>query len=154
MKRIISAIVLIGVLAALLCACGKEAKPLKDIYNEIIDKYQVEEMLEISEKDLKKHYGIDAADLKEFACGVNKTGVSQEEIIMIQANDADKAEQIAEKLNDHRTSKMNQQKNYNAEQYAIIEKSEVKTDGNYVSLFISENAAGMREDYEKAIGVK
>ena len=104
--------------------------------------------------DLKTFYGVDAADVKEFAGGFNSTGVSQEEIIFIQAVDADAAQRVADHLEQHRQSKLDQMKNYNPEQYAIIEKSSVDTDKNYVSLIISPKASEMKADYQKGIGVK
>lgn len=76
-----------------------------------------------------------------------------EEIVLILASDKDAAGRIAEALNNRLTSKLNETKNYNPEQYAIVENATVDTDNNYVSLIISENCGKMKADYKKAIGV-
>ncbi|MBQ3265775.1 MAG: DUF4358 domain-containing protein [Ruminococcus sp.] len=154
MKKIICAAALIALLAVMLCACGQSAKPLSDIFSEIKTTYSVTDLVEFSEvSDLNRFYGIAAEDVKEFAGGINNSGVKQEEIVMVLASDADAAERIATALTNRLNSKLNETKNYNPEQYAIVEKATVDTDNNYVSLFISENCDAMKTDYKNAIGI-
>lgn len=153
MKRIISVIALIAILAASLCACGSSAKPLSDIFSEMKTTYNITDLVEFTDAaDLNRFYGIAAEDVKEFAGGINNSGVDMEEIVMIQASNKDAADRIAEALNNRRDSKLNETKNYNPEQYVIVENSSVDIDNNYVSLFISENSGAMKADYKKAIG--
>ncbi|WP_316621436.1 DUF4358 domain-containing protein [Ruminococcus sp.] len=154
MKRIISLIAVVAVLAAVLCACGSSAKPLGDVFSELKTTYNVTDMVEFKDaSDLNRFYGIAAEDVKEFAGGINNSGVNMEEIVLILASDKDAAGRIAEALNNRLTSKLNETKNYNPEQYAIVENATVDTDNNYVSLIISENCGKMKADYKKAIGV-
>lgn len=154
MKKIISVIALIAVCAVLFCACGSAAKPLSDIFSEMKTTYNITDLVEFSDvADLNRFYGIKAEDVKEFAGGINNSGVNMEEIVMILATDDDAAQRIATSLNNRRDSKLNETKNYNPEQYKIVEKSSVDTDGKYVSLFISENSDAMKADFKKGIGV-
>lgn len=153
MKRIISVIALIAVLAVSLCACGSTAKPLGDIFSEMKTTYNVTDLVEFTAPaDLNRFYGIAKEDVKELAGGINNSGVDMEEIVMILASDKDAAERIAEALNNRRDSKLNETKNYNPEQYVIVENSTVDVDNNYVSMFISEHSGAMKADYKKAIG--
>ena len=153
MKRFIGIIALITVCAVLFCACGSSAKPLSEIFSEIKTTYNVTDLVEFSDaSDLNRFYGIKAEDVKEFAGGINNSGVNMEEIVMILASDDDAAERVAASLNNRRDSKLNETKSYNPEQYVIVEKSSVDTDGKYVSLFISENSDAMKADYKKGIG--
>ena len=153
MKRIISVIALIAVLAAALCGCGSSAKPLSDIFSEMKTTYDVTDMVEFTDaSDLNRFYGIDEKDVKEFAGGINNSGVDMEEIVMVLATNKDAADRISEALNNRHESKMNETKNYNPEQYVIVENATVDVDGNYVSMFISEDSGAMKADYKKAIG--
>lgn len=154
MKRIISVIALIAMLAVLLCACGEQAQPLSDIFSTIKTEYEISDLVEFDDiSTLERFYGIGADDVAEFAGGVNNSGVNQEEIVLIKAKDADAAENISEKLNNRLQSKLNETKDYNPEQYAIIEKCTVDTDGLYVSMIISENAEGIKKLYTQGIGI-
>lgn len=153
MKKLIAVVAAVAVLASVLCACAQSAKPLGDVFEQIKKDYSVTDMVEFKGADDLNRYGIDAADVKECAGGINKSGVNQEEIVMVLAADPDAADRILTALDKRRTSKLNETKNYNPEQYAIIEKCSAEKDGkNYVSLFISEKADSMRADYKKAIG--
>lgn len=153
MKKIVGIIALIAVLAVLLCACGEQAQPLSDVFGTIKTEYKITDMVEFEDvAALERFYGIGADDVAEFAGGVNNSGVNQEEIVLIKAKDTDAAEAISEKLNNRLQSKLNETKNYNPEQYAIIEKCTVDTDGLYVSMIISENAEGIKKIYAEGIG--
>ena len=153
MKKLIVFVALVTVLAVMLCACGGSAKPLGDIFNEMKTKYNITDMVEFSDvADLNRFYGIAAEDVKDFAGGINNSGVNQEEIVMVLAADASAAERISTALNNRYDSKLNETKNYNPEQYAILEKCSVDIDNNYVSMFLSKDADAMKADYKKAIG--
>lgn len=153
MKKLISIAALITVIAVILCACGSTAKPLSEVFESLKTDYNITDLVEFKSVDDLSRYGIKEEDVKEFAGGVNKSGVNQEEIVMVLATDADAAERISTALNNRLESKKNETKNYNPEQYAIIEDCTVDIDNNYVSMFISENADAMKADYKKAIGI-
>lgn len=153
MKKLICVIAVITVLAISLCACGQAAKPLSEVFEQLKTDYKVTDMVEFKSADDLSRYGIKAEDVEEYAGGINKSGVNQEEIVLIKATDPDAASRVETSLNNRLESKKNETKNYNPEQYAIMEDCTVDVDGNYVSLIISENAEAMKADYKKAIGV-
>jgi hypothetical protein len=154
MKRFLCVIAVITVLAVTLCACGQAAKPLSEIFEKLKTDYHITDMLEYKSADDLSRYGIKAEDVTESAGGVNRSGVDQEEIVLVKAKDADAAKRVEESLNKRLESKLNETKNYNPEQYAIVEKCSVDVDGNYVSMIISSNAEAMKKDYKAGIGVK
>ena len=57
-----------------------------------------EDMLPLAETDLMEYYGIDAANVKQFAGAVNLTGISAEEIVLIEAVDANAAASVKAQL--------------------------------------------------------
>ena len=154
MKRFLCVIAVITVLAVTLCACGRAAKPLSEIFEKLKTDYNITDMLEYKSADDLSRYGIKAEDVEESAGGVNKTGVNQEEIVLVKAKDADAAKRVEDALNKRLESKLNETKNYNPEQYAIVEKCSVDADDNYVSMIISSDADAMKKDYRAGIGIK
>lgn len=153
MKKLVCVIAVITVLAVSLCACGQSAKPLSEIFEQLKTDYNVTDLVEFKSTDDLARYGIKAEDVKEYAGGINKSGVDQEEIVMVLATDTAAVGRVQAALNNRLESKKNETKNYNPEQYAIIENCTVEVDGNYVALIISKNADAMKADYKKAIGV-
>ncbi|MBK6088090.1 DUF4358 domain-containing protein [Ruminococcus difficilis] len=154
MKRFLCVIAVITVLAVTLCACGRAAKPLSEIFEKLKTDYNITDMLEYKSADDLSRYGIKSEDVEESAGGVNKTGVNQEEIVLVKAKDADAAKRVEDALNKRLESKLNETKNYNPEQYAIVEKCSVDADDNYVSMIISSDAEAMKKDYRAGIGIK
>ena len=74
--------------------------------------------------------------------------------MLIKATDTDAAGRINEKLVNRMNAKLNETKSYNPEQYAIIEKCSVDTDGVYVSMILSANAEAIKALYKTGIGVQ
>lgn len=156
MKKMIAAAAVMLAVCLLFCSCAQNqnAKPLTEIFDSVKSEIGVSEMLEFSAAaELNRFYGIEEADVAEFAGGVNSSGVNQEEIVLVKASDADAASRIAEALRNRLNAKLNETKNYNPEQYAILETCSVDTDDLYVSMILSQNAAAIKEIYRTGIGL-
>ena len=153
MKKLLSITVAVIALILALSACSSAAKPLSDVFAAIKSEVGISEMVEFaSVDDLDRFYGIDAADVTEFAGGINNSGVNQEEIVLIKASDKDAAARVETALTNRYNSKLNETKSYNPEQYAVLESCGVEVNGLYVSMILSANASAMKEIYHQAIG--
>ena len=129
MKRVIA--FSLAALMLLFCACGKTAA-----------------------RQLDRRYGITEDMVAEFAGCNNATGGNQEEIVLIKAADETKAAAVKEKLDKRYESKLNQSRNYDAEQAAIVEKCSVTQDGLYVAMIVSDKADKITEIYRKGAGLQ
>lgn len=151
MKKTVS--IITALLIVLLCGCSSaSAKPLSEVFADIKSEVSFSDFREFSTVDeLKKYYGIEAEDVLEFAGGVNTTGVEQEEVVLVKAKDSAAADNVEKALDGRYQAKLNQNKNYNAEQVALIEKCSVERNGSYVSMIVSENAEKITEIYKNAV---
>ena len=154
MKKIL--VLLLAAVMLLCCACGKtEAKPLPEIYNDIKAQVGFENVTELDEARLmERFYGITEDMMAEFAGCVNASGVNQEEVVLVKAADETAAAAVKEKLDNRYQAKLQQNKNYNPEQAAIIEKCSVQQDGLYVSMIVSDKADKINEIYRSEAGLK
>ena len=71
---------------------------------------------------------------------MSEDATSAETIIIMKAKDASNISSLSDCLQVVVDEKKNEMENYLPEQFAIVEKSSVKTKDNYVWLVISENA--------------
>lgn len=154
MKKLTAALLAALTLSiALLCGCsGGSAKPLSDVFADIKAEVSFSDFSEFSSEADLTNYGIDSADILEFAGGVNTTGVEQEEIVLVKAKDSAAADNIETALKNRYDAKLAQNKNYNPEQAEMIEKCSVEKNGDYVSMIVSENAEKITDIYKKGIG--
>ncbi|MBQ6499668.1 MAG: DUF4358 domain-containing protein [Ruminococcus sp.] len=149
-------LILLALITALMCACGKTAaKPLDEVYKDLKAEIVSENVNELSDiKLMQRYYGITSDMAVEFAGCINASGVDQEEIVLVKAADDSAAGSIKDKLETRYQTKLSQNKNYNAEQAAMISACSVERDGLYVSMIVSKNAERIREIYRADIGLK
>ena len=146
MKRIAAILSIALIVCALFSACSSDGDKasgvsLKDVYQQIKTEVTLPDTVELdSAKKLDRSYGITEDMVADYAGGIDSSGVTMTEIVLIRAKDENSAAEIGEKLNKRLQSKLNQNRNYNPEQAEIIEKCKVETDGLYVTLVISQDA--------------
>jgi len=86
MKKILSVLLLVALMFTL-TACGGKKEASVNLA-EVMGKFALnDEMMELTQDDLRDMYGIDAADVKQFAAAINSTGVKCDEIVLIEAVD-------------------------------------------------------------------
>ena len=117
-----------------------DAVALSDVFKKIGEEVELPDMVELNDKLLMRYYGIDAADVADYAGGVDSSGVGQDEIVIIKAADESKVEGIEKALQTRYDSKLTQQDNYNPDEAEKIRGCKVETSGLYVTLIISNDA--------------
>ena len=152
MKKIIAAL-LSTVLLFTLAACGGGTAKQADLEKVMADmkaKLANTEMMDLAKEDLMPNYGIDAADVKQFAIRVDSTGIKGDEIVLAEGKDADAAKRIKEKLDARYKQKEVEMKDYLPEEYAMLKKCTVKQDGNYISMIVSPQYEELNKIYDSA----
>ncbi len=143
MKKIISLLIAV-ILVMSLAACGSgdsnvKTVDLSQIKTDMLTQLAIADAGDISADDLLDLYGIAAEDVKTCACYVTMGGVFPEEVVMVEATSSDALKRIEEKMNTRIESVKVQAQNYDAENYAIAQKSQVQKQGNYIAMFLSPN---------------
>lgn len=150
----------VSALAVLLCmclltACGGTSKTLNDTpLVDAMDKINAEvfgggdNMRVIDSLDkLELYYGIDPADVKEFAAEVAKNSATEiDEVVLVKAVDEEAAKRVAEKLELRLQSQKDLCASYSADLLAVADKCAVRTEGVLVTLIITEQ-------YEEAVKI-
>lgn len=167
MKKLLSLFIAVLVLASF-AGCGNESNNqtnqsqnasssakevnLSDVLAEIKEQVTFPSMAVYSDiEDLLDIYGIKAEYVKQFVAEVNDSGLEQDEIVIIEAVDAEAAAKIQERLQKRYDSKLSQNENYNPEQAEIIKACKVEVNGNFVSLIVSPDAEKITNIYKSNI---
>ncbi len=155
MKKILCCVLVLSLI--LLCGCAQQPAAKKNVdLNALMGSLAAdygfgEGMLDLTAEDLLELYGIAEEDVKQFAAKLTLDSIQADEVILIEAADAQAAKRVKEKLDARFQTKLNENRDYLPEQYAKIEKCEVSVHGNFVSMIVLENAAEAVEAYEKAL---
>ena len=156
MKKFIAILCAAALMITALCACssdtGFSAKPLSDVFSEIKSAYDLGSVLEFTDVAmLDRYYGITAEEVSEFAGCISKQSTVQTEIVFIKAADMDAAYKIEEALQNKYSSKLYENKNYNPEQYDMIEDGKLERNGLYVSMVVAPDAEAINALYKSAV---
>lgn len=111
----------------------------------------IQDPLDIPTERLADLYGIQAQDVRTAACFVTMGGAFPDEVVMVEAADSAAAARISQQLQTHLAEITVQAQNYDAQSYAQFQKCQVRTVGNYVTLFCSAQAEQMQEIFDKAV---
>ncbi len=109
------------------------------------------ETADFNAKRMKRTFGIESDWMDDFAGLYCTDGLTQDQIVYVQAKDEAAADEIEKKLQDNWQSKYNVIKNYSPEQVANIESAKVERNGLYVSLVISADADKIKSIFNEGI---
>lgn len=143
MKRIIALSLTVLMLAACFAGCGGKAVNLADNLANVNKTYSdaTKGLTELTDKaDLNKYYQIEVDDVKQFAAEINTdSSTAPVEIVAVEATDADAAKDVQTKLQARFDSIVGLYASYSAEQYDMVKKCAVTTNGNFVIMIVAEN---------------
>ena len=76
--------------------------------------------------------------------------VGCDEVVLVEAKDADAASRVKEALDKRYQAKLNETENYLPDEYAVIKTCSVVMDGNYVAMIVAPNAADLVKIYNES----
>ncbi len=172
MKRIIALALAAMMSAAVIAGCSGSAESKSDAgssassaasseaskvdLNTVLDKINTENDLSLDKiddvKKLKRYYGINEADVKQFAGETDKSDPNAPiEIVLIEGKDAAAAGRIESALNTRYGSVLNTYTSYSPDKVDMVKACKVTKDGNFVSMIIADNAPTMVKTFQDSI---
>ena len=139
MKRAILAVLLI-VCVILLVGCGEQALKkgsFEDIYADMTNTGALPPMLMVDADTALDFYGVAPADYTQSLLFIAEDSLRANEVLFFRAADEGAAQRIEELLNARMAAKASEAKNYSPEQYAVIQKGRVITNGLTLALIVS-----------------
>ena len=114
-------------------------KSCEEIYEEIESSVELQSPMIVPEAFVA-NYGIDFSSIDDYIFSMSEMSTSVETIAIFKSGDAASRENITASLEMFADGKRAEMENYLPEQFDIVDRSSVKTSGDYVYLVISENA--------------
>ena len=151
MKKVL--IVALCVLMLGLTACGTQEPAKSADLNALYDTLtaSMPAMLKMDDVTMMNFQGIDAADCTQAQVAICAEGLRADEIWLIEAKDAAALEKLQALAEARIQAKGDETVNYNPEQYAVVQKAEVFTEGNYLFLLVSPDVGALKAEVEAAL---
>lgn len=148
--------------ATLLCiamvatGCGGNSAGAPDVavqtvYESVSGAVELPSMVEGDDDYISNYYGIDPEDLDEYIFAEAEDAALASTVIIMKAKSEDAVSRLTASLNTVLDQKAAEMQDYIPEQYDIVADSSVKTEGCYVYLVISENAAKIESAIQSAL---
>lgn len=152
MKKLIS-LLLAALLVLSLAACGGNAGKAKNVdVNAVFDSVSqyLPEMFYPDETTMLNFLGIKAENCKQYKVAVCAEGLRADELWVIEAKDENALENLKKMANSRINAKLDETETYVPDQYLIVQKAAVITNGLYLSLIISPEVDTMKASVEAA----
>ena len=163
LKKFIASIVALTLMFTL-CSCGAKEDTnyntttteapsnvevnLKTVYDNCAA--EMPEMIALDAEMMLSFCGINESDCKEVYISICADSLRADEIWIIEAKDADALDRISQLATARISAKADESITYSPEQYAIVQKAEVITSGNYFALVVSPDVSTIKTIIDNA----
>ena len=149
MKNVISLLLVFSLLLTLTACGGKEAAVSVDV-NALYESYseQLPEMFYPDDATLMNFLGIDAADCTQYKVAICAEGMRADEVWLIEAKDEAALETLRQLAQTRIEAKLDETVTYAPDQYVVVEKAELLTNGLYLALLISPDVDTLKAGFE------
>ena len=121
---------------------------LNKLYNDCIKK--MPEMLSLDNEMILNFCGVNVADCEECYVSICSDSLRADEIWLIKVKDANSSQKIVDLAKARIQAKADESITYSPEQYAIVQKAEIITAGQYIAVVVSPDVTTISEIINKA----
>lgn len=149
-----TAFVLVLTLVLSLAACGGsgEAAAKKVDLAAVYAGYAafMPDMFQPDNDTMLNFLGIEAADCTQAVVYICADGMRTDEVWLLEAKDAETLEKLKGLAEVRLQAKADETESYAPDQYAVVQKAQLLTNGNYLALLVSPEVDAMKAGFEAA----
>lgn len=152
MKKMICAIVAVCLMLTLV-ACGNSKQQAASVDTAALyESFQqyLPEMFYPDEATLLNFLGIRTEDCVQYKVAICAEGLRADEVWLIEAKDDAAMQNLTGLAQARIQSKLDETETYAPDQFLIVQKAEVLTNGHYLALFISPDVEALKAGFEAA----
>lgn len=150
MKKLLSLILALA-LAVSLASCGGKAEEAVSLdVNALYESYgqYMPDMFFPDEDTMMNFLGINVADCVQYKVAICAEGMRADEVWLMEAKDAAALENLQQLAQTRIEAKLDETVSYAPDQYVVVEKAVVLTQGNYLALLISPDVDALKAEFE------
>lgn len=130
---------------------GGTKKSVDEIASPVCQAIAQDQMEKKTNMDASKAFGFDIDKTDGIVYYANDNVMDVSEMLIVKLADANDAEEFKAAIENRVSDRENLYKNYAPEQYALLEDSIIRTDGNIVFYCTAVNSDELYEAYKKAL---
>ena len=152
MKKIISLLLALTLVLSLAACGGKAEEAVHVDVNALYESYSeyMPDVFYPDEDTMMNFLGINAEDCAQYKIAICAEGMRADEVWLIEAKDEAAMERLNQLAQTRIKAKLEETVTYTPDQYVIVEKAELLTNGLYLALFISPDVDALKAGFEAA----
>ncbi len=151
MKKVLCGVLAVCLMFSLAACRQKEQKKSVDV-NALYESCQqyLPDMFFPDDATLLNFLGIHAEDCVQYKVAICAEGLRADEVWLIEAKDDAALKSLDDLAQARIQSKLDETESYAPDQYLIVQKAEVLTNGRYLALFISPDVENLKAGFKAA----
>jgi len=152
MKKVCSLILALALVLSM-AACGGKTEEVASVdVNALYESYSqyMPDMFFPDEDTMMNFLGISVEDCVQYQVAICAEGMRSDEVWLIEAKDAASLEALQQLAQTRIEAKLDETVSYAPDQYVVVEKAVVLTEGNYLALLISPEVDALKAGFEAA----
>ena len=150
-SQIVAVLVLAAIIVCLLWRSEPADVPLSDIESELAFSSSGYQLEKAGAMRLKRAYGINAADYKEVLYYIPSNTMSVDEMLIVKLADSSQQASVLAAIESRLEVQKKAFDGYGTNQFDILKGAVVYTTGDYVCLFVSEDAGKWRDTVKSVL---
>ena len=151
MKKVISLILALALLMSMSACGGKKETASVDV-KALYESYSqyMPDMFFPDEDTMMNFLGIDTKDCVQYQIAICAEGMRADEVWLMEAKNASSLENLRQLAETRVEAKKDEAVSYAPDQYVVVEKAVILTQGNYLALLISPDVDALKAGFEAA----
>ncbi len=152
MKKMISLLLALALLLTLAACGGKAEEPVSIDVKALYESYgqYMPDMFFPDEDTMMNFLGISVEDCVQYQVAICAEGMRADEVWLMEAKDASALENLKQLAQTRVEAKLEETVTYAPDQYVVVEKAVILTQGNYLALLISPDVDALKAGFEAA----
>ena len=152
MKKMISLLLALALMLTLAACGGKAEEPVSIDVKALYESYgqYMPDMFFPDEDTMMNFLGISVEDCVQYQVAICAEGMRADEVWLMEAKDAAALENLKQLAETRVQAKLDETVSYAPDQYVVVEKAVILTNGNYLALLISPDVDALKAEFEAA----
>lgn len=152
MKKVFTLMLALSLVLSMVACGGKTEEAVSVDIDALYESYSqyMPDMFYPDEATMLNFLGISTEDCAQYKVAICAEGMRADEVWLIEAKDEASLETLRELAQTRIESKLDETVTYAPDQYVIVEKAELLTNGLYLALLISPDVDALKAGFEAA----
>ncbi len=149
--RILMVVALLAFIIVLQRGDKTSTADIGDVATAVTAQLDLSSVQEGSNSDLKKYYGLSAADYEGVVYYAPVSNMDAEELLIIKLKDTSQADTVKSAIQSRLETQKNTFDGYGVEQYNLLEKSVLDVKGNYILYVVHADASKADQAFKNSL---